>query len=189
MQLLSEINLISPNFHILSSIHLLSSEQDDTQHSTGKSTFPTKPLRIYFADDDKDDRELFKEALDNTELSVKLDLFNDGKDLIEKFKENKSLPDLIVLDLNMPNKNGIDCLNYIRKNKRLKNIPVAIYSTSSSPKDIDETFAKGANLFVSKPSSFNELIELIRELILIDWKHHQPNASLKKFIFSLKNVK
>ncbi len=142
---------------------------------------------VVLADDDVDDRDFFSEALEETGLSIRLEMAEDGESLLKLLKSNGKQPDLIFLDLNMPNKNGRECLDEIRKSPDLKHIPIIIYSTSSAKRDIDDTFEKGANLYVSKPSSFNELKEIASLVLSLDWGKLKPNSSKETFVFSKKS--
>ena len=115
-----------------------------------------KGLYIMLADDDSDDRFFFSEVLEEYK-HVALESIEDGVKLMNALNSRAKLPDLIFLDLNMPGKNGVECLSEIRQQDKLKDIPVIIFSTSSSKKDIDETFDLGANLYITKPHSFKVL--------------------------------
>ncbi|WP_158860259.1 response regulator [Lunatibacter salilacus] len=157
----------------------LSASFDESEEKT-EGTF------IVLADDDADDRDLFSEAVANSGTKVKMETARDGVELIELLKSKNKLPDLIFLDLNMPNKNGRDCLIEIRKSAELRHIPVVIYSTSSSRIDIDFTYENGANLFVSKPSSFRELVQIAKTVLALDWKKYQPKSNKDQYVFSLK---
>src|SRR6476620_9586800 len=132
-----------------------------------------KPLRILLADDDDDDRTFFSEAIAELKLTNQLTLFKDGKELMEYLNEPETdLPHILFLDLNMPYKNGLDCLKEIRANPRFKNVSVAIYSTSSSEKDIEDTFIEGANIYIKKPNNFSELKRVIKEVVHMNWQFH-----------------
>ncbi|MEP7171012.1 MAG: response regulator [Bacteroidota bacterium] len=111
-------------------------EKKEKTEITG-NTIAGKKISILLADDDADDRDLFKEAIEETKLNVNLDFAEDGKCLIDLLCNEKRLPDLIFLDLNMPYKTGMECLAEIRNNSTFKDIPVVIYSTSSSIKDLE----------------------------------------------------
>lgn len=143
-------------------------------------------VTILLADDDSDDRELFKEAMEDRMPNLNLEFAIDGKNLMDKLHHTNHLPDVLFLDLNMPYKSGFECLAEIRKTERLKDIPVIIYSTSSSQKDIDETFQKGANLYVKKPSYYKELQDMVSCVLKLDWNICKPNASRHQFFFNTK---
>lgn len=139
---------------------------------------------IVLADDDVDDRELFTEALEGVDENVKLETVPDGEGLMNLLKSNEKLPDLIFVDLNMPNKDGKECLREIRESGLFGHIPVIIYSTSSSPRDIEETFDKGANLYITKPSTFADLKQITSSVINMNWDIQRPNADKKNFLFN-----
>lgn len=121
-----------------------------------------EPLRILLADDDEADRLLFKEALEELEINPVVHTVNNGIELMAHLaKQDVQLPHLIFLDLNMPRKNGLECLKEIRSKKNLKDISIAIYSTSDNEKDIEETFLNGANVYITKPNNFNLLKQLL----------------------------
>lgn len=121
------------------------------------------PSRILLADDDADDRELFEEALSDIHPNAVLTTAQDGEELMFILK-NYHKPDLLFLDLNMPRKNGKECLYEIVKHPELRKIPIIIYSTSVNPTDIEETFSLGAILFFRKPNSYEELKRNVSEI-------------------------
>lgn len=161
-------------------------ESDDRTMKDGSAS-NSKPLRIMLADDDADDRDLFAEAVAESGLHTSLSFAEDGIRLLEMLTANENFPDVIFLDLNMPNKTGKECLIAIRKNNKLRNIPVVIYSTSSSQKDIDDTWENGANLYIRKPSSFKEMMEIAAKVLALDWDDYKPNSTKSNFVFTLKS--
>lgn len=143
-------------------------------------------LRILLADDDEDDRTFFSEAIAELKMSNQLTLFNDGKDLMEYLIHPEArLPHILFLDLNMPYKNGLDCLREIRSQNRFKDVSVAIYSTSSSEKDIEDTFIEGANIYIKKPNDFSELKKVIKEVVHMNWQFHSSGLNKETFFFSI----
>lgn len=146
-----------------------------------------KEVNVILADDDEDDRILFKEAMDETHKNVKLSFAENGEELMQKLTDPKlPLPDLIFLDLNMPLKNGQECLEEIRQNKRLRNIPIIIYSTSSSKEHIEQTYQEGANLYIKKPTSFQELKKVTQRVFSLDWDHYLPRPKKENYLLRLK---
>ena len=146
-----------------------------------------RPVVIFLADDDADDRAMFEEVVTEIDSSIQLTCAEDGMMLLQLLNSKTiPLPHLIFLDLNMPNKNGKECLDEIRRSERLKDIPIIIYSTSSSPKDINDTFEKGANLYVRKPSSFKELRSITKDVLALDWEQYKPFNAKSIFVFSYK---
>ena len=142
-------------------------------------------LHVMLADDDQDDREIFSEAFDDLKIKTRLRLFNDGQQLMNYLlKTDCDLPHILFLDLNMPVKSGIECLLEIKQQQHLKDIAIAIYSTSASDEDIEETFVNGANIYIKKPNDFNVLKKILGEIITINW--HYQTSGLNKENFLLK---
>ncbi|MFD2790436.1 Regulator of RpoS [Arenibacter antarcticus] len=113
---------------------------------------------IFLADDDEDDRMLFSEALEEQCPNASILTFDNGVDLMANLlNKDQHLPDVIFLDLNMPMMNGEECLNDIRMEPKLANIPVIIYSTSLDPQQVETLRINGANRYLKKPENFNKL--------------------------------
>ncbi len=144
------------------------------------------PLNLALADDDDDDRLFFGEALEELALQAKISLFKNGQELMDFLNLPKiTLPNLIFLDLNMPVKDGLECLREIRLNPKLKNISVAIYSTSFSERDIEDTFLGGANIYIKKPNSFSKLCKTVDRVLQIDWQKHTLTLSKETFLLRI----
>ena len=125
------------------------------------------PLNILFADDDADDRFFFDKALKEIDISTQLITVNDGQLLMNHLCENcESLPDVLFLDLNMPCKNGYECLSEIKQNKRLKDIPVIVFTTSCPSDSVVMLFKVGAQDFVRKSSDFEQLKLVIHQALI-----------------------
>ena len=124
-----------------------------------------EPVKILLADDDDDDRFLFSEALKEVNPCTSLKTVENGEKLMKYLASvDGEHPDIIFLDINMPCKDGKECLKEIRSNKELDNVPVVMFSTSNYDKDIDETFKYGANLYVAKPVFFNEQVKILKNI-------------------------
>jgi CheY-like chemotaxis protein len=129
------------------------------------------PLHILLADDDEADRLLFKEAIREVGFPVNLTVLNGGEQLIDFLQsEMFEMPDLVFLDLNMPRKNGFECLREIRETKKLQSMPVIIFSTSDEESGVDQTFEDGAQLYVVKPPDFPHLVQSIQQAVLLSEK-------------------
>jgi CheY-like chemotaxis protein len=125
-------------------------------------------LKILLADDDTDDCFFFEKAVEELQLSTHLKIVHDGQQLMNYLSENsKDLPDVLFLDLNMPRKNGFECLCEIKEDTRLKVIPVVMFSTAFPQDQIYEanminTLLKiGAHHFIRKPGDFEQLKQII----------------------------
>lgn len=127
-------------------------------------------LNILIADDDPDDRELAEEALAMTPYGSTLSFVRDGRDLIDYLEgtgdyasQSVRLPDLILLDLNMPRMDGRAALKHIRESEKLKHIPIVILTTSKDDRDVTNAYMNGANSFITKPSDFDEFVTTLNK--------------------------
>jgi CheY-like chemotaxis protein len=120
-------------------------------------------LHILLADDDMDDSFLFNEALEQSQLRVKFSHAEDGNQLINLLQRQLQ-PDILFLDVNMPYKNGIECLHEIRANPQYSELPIVIYSTTNYKMNIDACYDGGADLYVVKPNTFDEILKMIRKI-------------------------
>ncbi|MEN7548373.1 response regulator [Rapidithrix thailandica] len=130
------------------------------------------PVSIVYADDDPEDRMLAKDALEESRILNPVNFVEDGEELMEylqnkgKYQDRKKYPTpaLILLDLNMPKKNGIDVLKEMKKDDKLKKIPVVVLTTSSDREDIQQTYELGVSSFITKPVTFDGLVEIMKTL-------------------------
>jgi len=130
-------------------------------------------LRLFIIDDDLDDCELFCEAVSDCFNSAECFTAYNGDDALRKLRNGMpNLPDFIFLDLNMPKMDGRECLIELKKDEKLKKIPVIIFSTFSSQRDKDETKNLGALKFITKPTSFQDLINEIKCVVVENWAHN-----------------
>jgi CheY-like chemotaxis protein len=124
-------------------------------------------LSIILAEDDRDDHDFFKDALGEVAPSVNLSIVEDGDALLALLKHY--IPDFIFLDLDMPCKNGLECLTEIRNSPALQEIPIVIFSSTSRPANIDAAYEMGADLFFIKPSNYNDLVSSINAILSLNW--------------------
>ncbi len=127
------------------------------------------PITILMADDDSDDRELTRDAFQESHLANDLRFVEDGEELLEYLRgQGKYLdaprPSLILLDLNMPRKDGREALKEIKSDPRLRNIPVIVLTTSEAEEDIYKSYDLGANSYIRKPVTFEALLTIIRTI-------------------------
>ncbi len=127
-------------------------------------------IQIFLAEDDEDDSELFKLGIYSAGISADITLAENGSQLLSFMSQ--ILPDIIFLDLNMPGMDGKTCLKAIRKNESYNTIPVVIFTTSSSEKDIKDTLKSGANLFVTKPQRIKEQTIAFQKIFSGNWKEN-----------------
>jgi len=131
-----------------------------------------KSIVILVADDDEEDRLLMQEAMDEAKLVNTIKFVEDGVVLMNYLKgappyddrRNYPFPGLILLDLNMPRKDGRECIEEIKQNPLLKRIPIVVLSTSRAEEDILRTYDLGVSSFITKPVSFESLVEVMNSV-------------------------
>jgi CheY-like chemotaxis protein len=129
-------------------------------------------VTILMADDDDDDSMLVQEALRESQLSIELRIVKNGEELMDYLYNrgrytDKSIaprPGLILLDLNMPKKDGLEVLKDIKNDSNLRQIPVIVLTTSGAEEDVYHTYDSGANSFIIKPEKFTCLVEVMRTI-------------------------
>jgi len=142
-------------------------------------------INILLADDDEDDREFFADIIHLVNGPVQLTCTSSGSELIKKLKElSGNLPDLLFLDLNMPGKDGRECLCEMKSIDSLRNLQIIICSTSSSPDDIDYAYEKGADLYLVKPTSFSTYFERLKSVLDLFAEKKLPVRDRQKFVCS-----
>ena len=116
---------------------------------------------IYIVDDDSDDREILRDAFMSILPHHQYVLLENGERLLEELEKNsiEQAPGLILLDLNMPGKDGRETLKEIKTSKKFFHIPTLIFTTSSSQRDKKQAYESGANCFISKPDTFEKLVD------------------------------
>ena len=129
-------------------------------------------MTILLAEDDPDDRMLAMEAFEESRLLNSLEMVEDGEELMDYLHrtgkyandECKSLPGLILLDLNMPRKDGREALKEIKSDPNLRRIPIVVLTTSKAEEDILRTYDLGVNSFVVKPVTFDALVDVLKTI-------------------------
>jgi two-component system, chemotaxis family, response regulator Rcp1 len=125
----------------------------------------TQPITILLVEDSQEDVDLTKEALKESKLKVNLIVVTDGLQALNYLSdtENKR-PDLVLLDLNLPKKNGLEVLTQIKGDERLKAIPVVIMTTSRSEEDVLRSYKNHANCYICKPLNLDKFIDVVRAI-------------------------
>ena len=143
------------------------------------------PLNILLADDDTDDRYFFEKALKGLSMTTSLKTVPDGERLMDYLSKNsENLPDVLFLDNNMPRKNGSECLSEIKRNEKLKGIPVILCSTSLGDDFANALYQNGAHYYLHK-CDFSELTKSIEKILgLLSENPEQPARD--KFMLSLQ---
>lgn len=141
-------------------------------------------INILLADDDEDDCLLFKEALDELPLTTKLTTVNDGNQLMQLLNHMQVLPHVLFLDLNMPRKNGLECLHEIQINPLFKKLPVIIFSTSFNKDSVAQLYEKGAYYYIRKPGEYYELKNVIYNALKAIEKNNFVKPPKDNFVLS-----
>jgi CheY-like chemotaxis protein len=130
---------------------------------------PHRPFTILLADDDEEDRELARDALQGSRLANEMQFATDGQDLLDYLRhegrwteENSPRPGIILLDLNMPKKDGREALQEIKADESLRRIPIVILTTSKDEADVLATYDLGVSSFITKPVTVGGLVDVMK---------------------------
>ena len=137
---------------------------------------------VLLAEDDDDDYLIFSLAIEDTRVAVALTRAENGEILLKILEEN--IPDLLFLDLQMPCKDGRLCLKEIRSNNRYDELPIIIYSAARDNGSVEYCFREGSNLYTVKPNSVKELSEILRRILLVDWKKSMYYPPKSEFVLN-----
>ncbi len=121
---------------------------------------------ILLADDDADDCHFFSEALLKSGLATQLTVVHDGEQLMQLLTHVSKLPDVLFIDINMPIKDGFECLEEIKRTEKLATLPVIVLSTSTYEEDADLVYRLGARYYISKPTTISQLQQVIKLALL-----------------------
>jgi CheY-like chemotaxis protein len=135
-------------------------------------TIDPKPRTILVAEDDADDRHWIRDALAECHLGIHVDFVADGEELMDFLQHrgkyvvttNLAYPGLILLDLNMPKKDGRECLKEIKSDPRIRHIPIVVLTTSRAEEDTFRTYNLGANSVIHKPVTIDNLVQIMQTL-------------------------
>lgn len=128
-----------------------------------------RPINILLVEDNPGDVELTQDALRRSKVATKVSVVTDGEDAMEHLRQqsvhqNGATPDLVLLDLNLPRKDGMEVLREMKDDPHLKHIPVVILTTSEAERDILASYKLGANCFISKPVDLNEFRKVVESI-------------------------
>lgn len=144
-------------------------------------------IHVLLADDDDDDRLLFEDALEDLGYPTKLTLAINGVELMEALKRKENpLPQILFLDLNMPLKNGVECLSEIRADKDFDALKIVIYSTSLIKETVDKLYMNRADYYIQKPSDYEGLKKVIKNVLDLSKQDKIKPDSINNFIISPK---
>jgi len=122
---------------------------------------------IILAEDDIDDQNIFQIALEEIDSSIQTQFVSNGRELLDLLQTHK--PDLLFLDLDMPYKNGLECLIEIKNDPKLESIPVIVFSSTTKPSNIQTAYEMGAHLFFIKPPIYSDYLSSIKAIFKLNW--------------------
>ncbi len=147
-----------------------------------------KLLKILLADDDIDDCGFFKMAAEKFIPSENITVVHDGEQLMKLLTTgSKELPDALFLDLNMPRKNGFECLSEIKLNEKLKQLSVIMFSTSYEQEVVNQLYQNGAHYFIRKPSDFLQFKKIIQYTLTHIAQGDISQPSKDNFVLTVQN--
>lgn len=141
---------------------------------------------IVLADDDDIDQVIFKNAIKASKFKSKVIILNNGIELMEYLNVNNDLPDVIFLDINMPLKNGLECLQEIRNDERFKELVIVMFSNDTSQEKIENSFENGANVFLSKSHNKEVLNNAIKKIITYTHLYKTPPFHVDNFMMKIE---
>jgi CheY-like chemotaxis protein len=124
---------------------------------------------IILAEDDVDDQNIFQIALQEVDPSIQTQFVFNGKELLHLLQTSK--PDLLFLDLDMPYKNGLECLMEMKSDPQLEKIPVIVFSSTTKPSNIQTAYEMGAHLFFIKPPIYSDYLSSIKAIFKLNWNN------------------
>lgn len=145
---------------------------------------PSRIQSIILADDDEDDKLIFNDIISALDTPVSIQFVSNGLRLMELLQHFS--PDLLFLDLDMPYKNGLECLVEIRSRPQLENLPVVVFSSTTRGANIQTAYDMGAHLFLIKAPSFQEYSAAVKAVLQLDWK--APELIRKKYCINGRYV-
>ena len=144
-----------------------------------------RPMMLLLADDDHDDRTFFSDAIADLDMSVNLTLVKDGEELMKLLNDdNYTIPHVIFLDINMPLKNGVECLREIKCNDKLKHIPIVMFTTAYSHQLVNELHSGGVKYFIKKPNNFKQLKLVIERAISLLDTDSKTKTEFRDFVIN-----
>ncbi|MGE8554074.1 MAG: response regulator [Chryseobacterium jejuense] len=143
-------------------------------------------LNVIVADNDENTLIFFKNIFKELKISIKVQCFNNGKNLMEYLNNNDAVvPEIVFINYAIPGKDSMECIDELKANPKFSNMVTAIYSEEISENEIEETFVKGNNICIRKPSDFGTLKKVLTEVITINWQYHTSGLNKDNFILKV----
>ncbi|UHO37558.1 response regulator [Chryseobacterium capnotolerans] len=143
-------------------------------------------LNVIVADNDENTLIFFKNIFKELKISIKVQCFSSGKNLMEYLTNNDAvIPEIVFINYNISGKDCMECIDELKTNPKFNNMVTAIYSEEISENEIEETFVKGNNICIRKPSDFGTLKKVLTEVITINWQYHTSGLNKDNFILKI----
>lgn len=145
---------------------------------------PTKPKPVLYVEDDENDVFFMERAWKTAALPNALDIARDGKEALDYFADVRAdaLPSLILLDLNLPRRHGLEVLKWLRQQPNCCTLPVVIFTSSRHDEDVHKAYRFGANAYLVKPPRVEEFRDLVKALTNFWLQHNYPPPHLPEFV-------
>lgn len=137
---------------------------------------------ILIAEDDKDDFELLEDVIKNLPITVLINRADNGDILMKLIHEN--IPDLLLLDLVLPCKDGKTCLQEIRSDKKFDELPIIVYSAQRDEESIEFCFRNGSNMYVYKPDTYSQIVDAVQKIFAFNWKKVKYYPTRSTFVLN-----
>ena len=160
-----------------------------TSKSSLSMTVGQEPIRIFLVDDDEEDCAFFREAVNSSPISVILKTMCNGEDLLTELAlTDNNVPDVIFLDIHMPGKNGYEVLDELRNSVLYKKVTVIMLSSSTYDKDVEDAYARGANLYIPKAVFHLAQKSILENLFSAHWRRYLSKIPREEFVLSAKRL-
>lgn len=143
-------------------------------------------LNVIVADNDENTLIFFKNIFKELKISIKVQCFSNGKDMMEYLTNSDAvIPEVVFIKYTIPGKDCMECIDELKNDSKFNNLITAIYSEEISEDEIEETFVRGNNIFIRKPSDFGALKKVLTEVITINWQYHTSGLNKDNFILKV----
>ncbi|ASK31991.1 response regulator [Chryseobacterium sp. T16E-39] len=143
-------------------------------------------LNAILVDDDEGNIILFKNIFKDLKITVKVQSFQNGRDLMKYLSNAEVLvPEILLMNYNIPHKNSMECLDEIKLDLRLSGMITGIYSDVLSEEDIEKIFVKGANIYIKKPDNYKDMKRVVSEVITLNWQYHTSGLNKDNLILKV----
>lgn len=143
-------------------------------------------LNVIVADNDENTLIFFKNIFKELKISIKIQCFSNGKDLMEYLDNDDAVvPEIVFIKYTIPGKSSIECIDEVKAKSKFSNMVTAIYDDEIQENEMEETFVKGNNICMRKPSDFGTLKKVLTEIITINWQYHTSGLNKDNFILKV----